>query len=46
MRLHRLELTAFGPFAGTQTIDLDALVDYFAASSPIAPPPLNRIPLG
>lgn len=25
MRLHRLELTAFGPFAGTQTIDLDAL---------------------
>ena len=27
-------------------IDLDALVDYFAASSPIAPPPLNRITLG
>ncbi len=25
MRLHRLELSAFGPFAGTQTIDLDAL---------------------
>ena len=24
-------------------IDLDALVDYFEASSPIAPPPLNRI---
>jgi 5'-nucleotidase len=27
-------------------IDLDALVDYFAANSPIAPPPLNRITLG
>ena len=26
-------------------IDLDALVDYFAASSPVAPPPLNRITL-
>ena len=25
MRLHRLELTAFGPFAGTETVDLDAL---------------------
>jgi len=27
-------------------IDLDALVDYFEANSPIAPPPLNRITLG
>ena len=25
MRLHRLELSAFGPFAGTQAVDLDAL---------------------
>lgn len=25
MRLHRLELTAFGPFAGTETLDLDAV---------------------
>ncbi|MGW0118628.1 AAA family ATPase [Streptomyces sp. NPDC003327] len=25
MRLHRLEITAFGPFGGTQTIDFDAL---------------------
>ena len=25
MRLHELELTAFGPFAGTETVDLDAL---------------------
>jgi len=25
VRLHRLELTAFGPFAGTQTVDLDRL---------------------
>ena len=25
MRLHRLELCAFGPFAGTQTVDLDEL---------------------
>ncbi|NJP80180.1 AAA family ATPase, partial [Streptomyces sp. AA8] len=25
MRLHRLTLTAFGPFGGTQTIDFDAL---------------------
>ena len=25
MRLHRLELSGFGPFAGTETIDLDAL---------------------
>ncbi|RAY11772.1 SMC family ATPase [Actinomadura craniellae] len=25
MRLHRLEITAFGPFAGTQVVDFDAL---------------------
>jgi exonuclease SbcC len=25
MRLHRLELTAFGPFAGTETVDFDSL---------------------
>jgi len=25
MRLHRLDITAFGPFAGTQSIDFDAL---------------------
>src|SRR4029077_15283739 len=25
MRLHELEFTAFGPFAGTETIDMDAL---------------------
>ncbi len=25
MRLHRLELTAFGPFAGTEVVDVDAL---------------------
>ncbi len=25
MRLHRLELTAFGPFAGTEVVDLDAV---------------------
>lgn len=25
MRLHRLEVTAFGPFAGTSTVDFDAL---------------------
>lgn len=25
MRLHGLELTAFGPFAGTETVDLDAV---------------------
>ena len=25
MRLHRLEVTAFGPFAGTETLDLDGL---------------------
>jgi exonuclease SbcC len=27
MRLHRLEITAFGPFAGTETVDFDALAD-------------------
>ncbi|MBA2465117.1 MAG: SMC family ATPase [Nocardioidaceae bacterium] len=27
MRLHRLEVTAFGPFAGTETVDFDALND-------------------
>lgn len=27
MRVHRLELTAFGPFAGTETIDFDPLND-------------------
>ncbi|HEX2316479.1 MAG TPA: AAA family ATPase, partial [Thermomonospora sp.] len=27
MRLHRLEITAFGPFSGTETIDFDALSD-------------------
>ena len=27
MRLHRLDVTAFGPFAGTETIDFDALND-------------------
>ena len=25
MRLHRLAVTAFGPFAGTETVDFDAL---------------------
>src|SRR6476469_2628159 len=25
MRIHRLELTAFGPFAGTESVDLDAV---------------------
>ena len=25
MRLHRLEVTAFGPFAETATVDFDAL---------------------
>lgn len=25
MRLHELELSAFGPFAGTETVDLDAV---------------------
>ncbi|MER6099942.1 SMC family ATPase [Streptomyces sp. NPDC001728] len=25
MRLHRLEITAFGPFGGTQTVDFDSL---------------------
>ncbi|HET8602157.1 MAG TPA: SMC family ATPase, partial [Segeticoccus sp.] len=27
MRLHRLEMTAFGPFAGTEEVDFDALAD-------------------
>ncbi len=27
MRLHRLEITAFGPFAGTETVDFDLLAD-------------------
>src|SRR3954454_3768872 len=27
LRLHRLEITAFGPFAGTEVIDFDALSD-------------------
>jgi exonuclease SbcC len=27
MRLHRLSITAFGPFAGTETVDFDALAD-------------------
>ncbi|XVQ08677.1 AAA family ATPase [Spirillospora sp. CA-255316] len=27
MRLHRLEITAFGPFSGTEEIDFDALSD-------------------
>jgi exonuclease SbcC len=27
MRLHRLEVCAFGPFAGTETVDFDALAD-------------------
>ncbi|MFC5909733.1 AAA family ATPase, partial [Streptacidiphilus monticola] len=27
MRLHRLEVTAFGPFAGTETVDFDALTE-------------------
>ncbi|WP_018657773.1 AAA family ATPase [Actinomadura flavalba] len=27
MRLHRLEVTAFGPFSGTETIDFDTLSD-------------------
>ena len=27
MRLHRLDVTAFGPFAGTETVDFDALND-------------------
>jgi len=25
MRLHRLDLTAFGPFGGTQSVDFDEL---------------------
>ena len=28
MRLHRLEMTAFGPFAGTERIDFDALAEH------------------
>ena len=28
MRLHRLEITAFGPFAGTERIDFDALAEH------------------
>ena len=27
MRLHSMEVTAFGPFAGTETVDFDALAD-------------------
>ena len=27
MRLHHLEITAFGPFAGTESVDFDALTD-------------------
>jgi exonuclease SbcC len=27
MRIHRLEISAFGPFSGTETIDFDALSD-------------------
>ncbi|MQY07732.1 SMC family ATPase [Actinomadura macrotermitis] len=27
MRLHRLEITAFGPFSGTEAVDFDALSD-------------------
>src|SRR5699024_522856 len=27
MRLHRLEVRAFGPFAGTETVDFDTLAD-------------------
>ncbi len=27
MRLHRLDVTAFGPFAGSVTVDFDALSD-------------------
>jgi len=27
MRLHTMEVTAFGPFAGTETVDFDALAD-------------------
>ena len=41
-RLHRLH-PGHRPQGGP--IDLDALVDYFAANSPVAPPPLNRITL-
>ncbi|WP_077490172.1 AAA family ATPase [Sinomonas mesophila] len=28
MRLHRLEITSFGPFAGTEHIDVDALAEH------------------
>src|SRR3954447_2422163 len=28
MRLHQLELTAFGPYAGTECVDFDALADH------------------
>src|SRR5256885_5537913 len=28
MRLHRLELTAFGPYAGTECVDFDALASH------------------
>ena len=27
MRIHHLELTAFGPFSGTETVDFEALTD-------------------
>ena len=27
MRIHHLEVTAFGPFAGTESVDFDALTD-------------------
>ena len=27
MRIHRLEVTAFGPFSGSETVDFDALTD-------------------
>src|SRR3954469_5652105 len=28
MRLHRLEMTAFGPYAGTETVDFDELAQH------------------
>ena len=31
MRLHRLSLTAFGPFAATETVDFDALAEIIQA---------------
>lgn len=36
MRIHRLEITAFGPFAGTECIDFDALNDagFFLLTGP------------